>query len=171
MWWINCGHPVFRLYGKQNWNLVSGCRCYKDTHFQRSLKASLKWWVYIRKVHDTNLSIISPGPWSMPTMSRSCDTASRKASSQNCIWSHRVERSFPIRPATTTAHNLNWSLIYVQSSFANQLILHAVEMHTCFHRCVNLGHRIWGSNTTENLEDMIQKTDTFPFKPWHTWQL
>lgn len=42
-----------------------------------------------------NLSIISWGPWSIPIPSRSNMTASRKASSQNCSWSHSVERSLP----------------------------------------------------------------------------
>lgn len=42
-----------------------------------------------------HLSIISWGPWSMPIPSRSSITASRKASSQNCSWSHSVERSLP----------------------------------------------------------------------------
>lgn len=42
-----------------------------------------------------HLSIISCGPWSIPIPSRSNITASRKASSQNCSWSHSVERSLP----------------------------------------------------------------------------
>jgi hypothetical protein len=98
----------FLLYGKQNWIWAFGCRCYKHINVRYLFKASLNLWAL-----HTNLSIISPGPWSMPTMSRSCDTASRKASSQNCIWSHKVERSFPTRPATTTVHGLKWSWTYV----------------------------------------------------------
>ncbi len=43
----------------------------------------------------SNLSIISWGPWSIPIPSRSNITASKKASSQNCSWSHSVERSLP----------------------------------------------------------------------------
>lgn len=35
----------------------------------------------------------------MATRSRSKDTASRKASSQNCIWSHSEDRSLPISPS------------------------------------------------------------------------
>lgn len=49
-----------------------------------------------------NLSIISWGPWSIPIPSRSSITASKKASSQNCTWSHRVERSLPEH--TNTEH-------------------------------------------------------------------
>lgn len=41
------------------------------------------------------LSIISVGPWSMPIISLSVATASKNASSQNCIWSHSHDRSFP----------------------------------------------------------------------------
>ena len=42
-----------------------------------------------------HLSIISVGPWSIPTASLSMATASKKASSQNCISSQMDERSLP----------------------------------------------------------------------------
>ena len=44
------------------------------------------------------LSSISEGPLSMPMMSRSCATASRKASSQYCMWFHRLDRSLAAKP-------------------------------------------------------------------------
>lgn len=49
--------------------------------------------------HLTNLSIISLGPWSIPTMSLSRETASKNASSQNCIWSQRFDLSLPSNPS------------------------------------------------------------------------
>lgn len=46
-------------------------------------------------ISSTHLSIISPGPWSIPTISLSWLTASMNAFSQNCILSHSEDLSFP----------------------------------------------------------------------------
>lgn len=64
---------------------------------RRIMDATLRRWS-TRMRHlkpGMYLSIISCGPWSIPIPSRSNITASRKASSQNCSWSHSVERSLP----------------------------------------------------------------------------
>lgn len=95
----------------------------------------------------------------MPTISRSWETASRNASSQNCIWSQRVDLSLPKRPENSyiSIHPDSWTdseaaqCIVSNNSFLSQLYI------------ATSANEYWSRKNTiaESLERYTRNQNTF----------